>query len=639
MAAVSPLTSPSTASVDTAEEFPLHTSQAQSAAVLIQSETSSPLSKSGRTKRFSLRAIAMPFVKSARNQSNAVSDHDELPKELKSARKSTETNQGKRSAHRVSFSASTEEDSRAKEEAMNAKIGKNHRRANKHLSPKGKGDMPVRRASFNDSIGRRSSQNSRKRTVSFIFDQRGVHLEMTGGAKLGSSRSKDKGHVANPRIAKQHAIAAKHARALEQIIHAGASLDVSSVESLKAKRDKKTDGKFDKTKVQMIPAVSPRKVLALKQALLDSGKANDIIGQLRFLELEERSLAILDCHGSQTEATELLQEVQADESRRVLPRPFKAICLDCTEEEADRRQKLSITAFDAEKNAAMTVSDKEGKTGVSKAEAKDFSTNNIWCWTGWLASKEAVPNASQEDKSIIKEEQAEIVPRKNGLLSNVSPISLIVSPASAAATVGAAQSGLFDAMGTLSGMAVQAANGQDQIQPPLDRMAIFIHWWGFELTLPPSSMAYLGTAHNISTSLMTILQTLAVTGGVPELLPFVRYFSSFVDMEFSAIKSQDRGHGVIIAATWLMPMAMVPRAWDYSTQNISQRTKESQSSLPDHDIPLTTAKPAFRKQLSSKRLVSQDLAHQKVNAISLQLQPVQVLASLEEVSEGSVRVK
>ena len=51
--------------------------------------------------------------------------------------------------------------------------------------------------------------------------------------------------------------------------------------------------------------------------------------------------------------------------------------------------------------------------------------------------------------------------------------------------------------------------------------------------------------------------------GVREIMPFVRYISQYIDAEFSSIRSEDRGQGVVCAATWLMPAALVPRAWDF----------------------------------------------------------------------------
>jgi delta 1-pyrroline-5-carboxylate dehydrogenase len=50
---------------------------------------------------------------------------------------------------------------------------------------------------------------------------------------------------------------------------------------------------------------------------------------------------------------------------------------------------------------------------------------------------------------------------------------------------------------------------------------------------------------------MNVLTALSVMyEGVREIVPFVRYFSQYIDYEFNSIKAQDRGKGVICAATW-----------------------------------------------------------------------------------------
>ncbi|KAF7428134.1 hypothetical protein PC9H_007353 [Pleurotus ostreatus] len=102
------------------------------------------------------------------------------------------------------------------------------------------------------------------------------------------------------------------------------------------------------------------------------------------------------------------------------------------------------------------------------------------------------------------------------------------------------------------------------VYPPLDRMSVLTYWWGLEVALPPPSLQYLSNAQSISSSLMNFLSAIAlINNGVREILPFVRYISQFVDFEFSAIQGQDRGNGVVCAATWIMPAAMVPRPWDF----------------------------------------------------------------------------
>jgi hypothetical protein len=102
------------------------------------------------------------------------------------------------------------------------------------------------------------------------------------------------------------------------------------------------------------------------------------------------------------------------------------------------------------------------------------------------------------------------------------------------------------------------------VHPPTDRMSILTYWWGLELCLPPPSITYLSNAQSISSSIMNFLTAVSlVNNGVREILPFIRYISQFIDFEFSSIKKQDKGKGVVCAATWIMPAAMVPRPWDF----------------------------------------------------------------------------
>jgi hypothetical protein len=41
-----------------------------------------------------------------------------------------------------------------------------------------------------------------------------------------------------------------------------------------------------------------------------------------------------------------------------------------------------------------------------------------------------------------------------------------------------------------------------------------------------------------------------INNGVREILPFVRYIGQYIDFEFDSIKKQNKGKGVVCAATW-----------------------------------------------------------------------------------------
>ena len=62
---------------------------------------------------------------------------------------------------------------------------------------------------------------------------------------------------------------------------------------------------------------------------------------------------------------------------------------------------------------------------------------------------------------------------------------------------------------------------------------------------------------------MLTAQALLLAGGAPELQPFVRYISAYLDLEWTSIRTQNKGHGVVVAATWLIPIALVARPYDF----------------------------------------------------------------------------
>jgi hypothetical protein len=130
------------------------------------------------------------------------------------------------------------------------------------------------------------------------------------------------------------------------------------------------------------------------------------------------------------------------------------------------------------------------------------------------------------------------------------------------------------------------------IHPPQDRMSVLTYWWGLEVVLPPPSLVYLANAHSISGAVVNFLSAVAlINNGMREILPFIRYISQFIDFEFKMIQGQDRGKGVVCAATWIMPAAMVPRPWDFSPPEHKPAATESESqvtvnpNLPISDTP------------------------------------------------------
>ncbi|KAH9176417.1 hypothetical protein EDB89DRAFT_1903203 [Lactarius sanguifluus] len=136
------------------------------------------------------------------------------------------------------------------------------------------------------------------------------------------------------------------------------------------------------------------------------------------------------------------------------------------------------------------------------------------------------------------------------------------------------------------------------LYPPVDRISVLTciasfssssreNWWGLELLLPTPTLVYLGRVHSISSTVINFLIAMSVMyEGVREILPFVRYFSQYIDFEWNSIKAQDHGKGVICAATWIMPAAMVARPWDFPDPPKSVEPP-TQSAPSDAKLPET----------------------------------------------------
>ncbi|GAA6006070.1 hypothetical protein JCM11491_002019 [Sporobolomyces phaffii] len=146
---------------------------------------------------------------------------------------------------------------------------------------------------------------------------------------------------------------------------------------------------------------------------------------------------------------------------------------------------------------------------------------------------------------------------------SLSALSLPTSEGGIAG-IATAKSGAFEILADVSGALIRKTGKRADFVAPSDSVGLFLYWWGFELSLPPAVLVKLSSVHSVQQTFLGFLQAFAVTGGAPEIAPFVRYISNYLDMEFAAIQSQNKaGKGVVLAATWLLPVALVPRPWDF----------------------------------------------------------------------------
>ncbi|KAG0233973.1 hypothetical protein BGW41_001271 [Actinomortierella wolfii] len=96
--------------------------------------------------------------------------------------------------------------------------------------------------------------------------------------------------------------------------------------------------------------------------------------------------------------------------------------------------------------------------------------------------------------------------------------------------------------------------------PPKDIVSSQAFWWGYEVYIPEKALSRIAAAQDVSTAFLSFLSTVGLM--VPAIVPFLGYIAAYVGLEFAVIKAQNEGRGVILASTWLLPVALVPRAWD-----------------------------------------------------------------------------
>ncbi|EAU91642.1 hypothetical protein CC1G_09324 [Coprinopsis cinerea okayama7 len=122
------------------------------------------------------------------------------------------------------------------------------------------------------------------------------------------------------------------------------------------------------------------------------------------------------------------------------------------------------------------------------------------------------------------------------------------------------------------------------VYPPTDRFSVLTYWWGLEVLMPPPTLEYLATAQSIAASVVNFLSAMAlVHNGIREILPLVRYIAQYIEIEYASIKAQDKGKGVVCAATWLMPAALVPRPWDFPDPPASTERPQALAQVKDDD--------------------------------------------------------
>ncbi|GAA6060230.1 hypothetical protein JCM10212_003470 [Sporobolomyces blumeae] len=324
--------------------------------------------------------------------------------------------------------------------------------------------------------------------------------------------------------------------------------------------------------------VKARAVDRVKKDLTNANKARKIVRDLKKIQLPDSPFAVDDKVGSTPSLVGRGSSLESDPGLFVNSP-------DSTLGGSTRPKGFVIVASSPRASSLPTASNVEAPTRASPQPDEAMKELRL----GTLATNESSPEPAQETSYRI----VSLSPTSSPPPTSIGGLAGLAS----------AKTGTFEILAEVTGKLVRKSRrrktrrghaidagerGRFEFVAPFDTVAVFVYWWGYELSLPPPILVRLKSVQSVQQYFFNLLQLLVVTGGTPELAPFIRYISSYLDMEFSAISSQDKaGHGVVIAATWLVPVALVPRPWDFplpteaqAASGLSFPTPSSVSTLP-----------------------------------------------------------
>ncbi|KAI0821655.1 hypothetical protein BC628DRAFT_1523397 [Trametes gibbosa] len=331
------------------------------------------------------------------------------------------------------------------------------------------------------------------------------------------------------------------------------------------------------TKVSAPGVTSFQRMQKVKTQLLEPKTAQKVISQLRQLPTTDEPIVI--------------GKTRTGESVTSLPRgPIHAVCLPYTDADAHEMRFSKLDKLGALQSPASSPA----ASPNAKERSLQLST---------------VSSAAAEIASVTATSLAKL----KEVLDDLNIVSLMTAPdmglghpadhpgllSGALPSTDAIVNGIEEmtpqllALGYATGKSVLPSHAG--VYPPTDRMSVITYWWGLEVVMPEPSVQYLSNVPSIAHTVVNFLTALAVAnGGVREILPFIRYISQYVDSEWNMITQADQGQGVVCAATWIMPAALVPRPWDFAQPPVPSASETGTSSSPGEDAapPASSSTPA-----------------------------------------------
>ncbi|KIK70468.1 hypothetical protein GYMLUDRAFT_32491 [Collybiopsis luxurians FD-317 M1] len=138
--------------------------------------------------------------------------------------------------------------------------------------------------------------------------------------------------------------------------------------------------------------------------------------------------------------------------------------------------------------------------------------------------------------------------------------------------------------------------------PSSTKLSLQVTWWGYRLYLPPPIIAQLSSAHiaaakrgaMITAALKWLIDQIPLMVIPPQMRasvlmlkrvsPYLGYVGAFVAWSWGRVQSNDQGQGVVLTATWLLPIAILPAPWDFEVHG---RPRDAEGQMLANDAAPT----------------------------------------------------
>ncbi|KAF8634261.1 hypothetical protein AX17_004218 [Amanita inopinata Kibby_2008] len=235
------------------------------------------------------------------------------------------------------------------------------------------------------------------------------------------------------------------------------------------------------------------------------------------------------------------------------------------EEEGERQGEAEATT-----DAASPVQDTQQPTETRSA----WSLSSVWPFSSWFSSPSAQPAttpASNPNQNLAQPASRPTSSSPPGLLSTMSTRVTTVVTSVTNATVASPS--------RYQPQRLARRRTRRVWVPSRTQLSLETMWWGYRIYVPPLVLENLNSTQ-LETSRRAALLTAALTWFFTHfpvhvlpppvrpviiilqgLVPYLGYVGGILSWSWGTIRGYDEGYGIILTATWLLPIALIPSSW------------------------------------------------------------------------------